>query len=137
MRSAPLETQAHETEHGPVTLPTLDEMLRIKSWLVVTRNATRDYLDAVALADRIESERDRSAVWSALESLDSLYPQSNGSSVVLQLAKQLAEPNPSDLGTVRLIEYRGIAERWRSWEYVVARAGDYAQLVLGRYQVPE
>jgi hypothetical protein len=137
MRAAPLETQVHETEHGPVTLPTLDEMLRIKSWLVVTRNATRDYLDAVALADRIESEQDRAAVWSALESLDFLYPQANGSSVLLQLAKQLAEPHPSDLGTVQLTEYRGIAERWRSWEYVVARAGEYAQLILRSYQVPE
>lgn len=136
IRSAPLETQVHETEYGPVTLPTLDEMLRIKSWLVVTRNATRDYLDAVALADRIETERDGLAVWSALESLDSLYPQSNGSSVVLQLAKQFAEPNPNDLGTVRLTEYRGVAERWRSWENVVARAGDYAQLILSCYQVP-
>lgn len=34
-------------------MPTLPEMLRIKAYLVVQRNATRDYLDTVALADRL------------------------------------------------------------------------------------
>jgi len=30
---------------GPIRVPTLPEMLRVKAWLVLRRNATRDYLD--------------------------------------------------------------------------------------------
>ncbi len=47
IRGAPLET----TIVAGVTLPTMEEMLRIKGWLVVTRNAVRDYLDFCALGE--------------------------------------------------------------------------------------
>ncbi len=53
IRVAPLETARVETAHGPITLPTIEEMLRIKAWLVVTRNETRDYIDVAALSHRI------------------------------------------------------------------------------------
>ena len=38
---------------SPVTVPTEGEILRIKGVLILRRNATRDYLDFVALADRM------------------------------------------------------------------------------------
>ncbi len=50
-RSAPLETQEIETDHGTLRLPTRAEILRIKAFLVFDRNATRDYLDVAALWD--------------------------------------------------------------------------------------
>ena len=39
-----------------LTLPTEAEILRIEGVLILRRNATRDYLDFVALADRIGAE---------------------------------------------------------------------------------
>jgi hypothetical protein len=130
IRSAPLQTEIRQTPYGPITLPTLDEMLRIKAYLVATRNAARDYLDTVALADRLEQERGVDGVWIALEPLDRLYPQSNESSILLQVAKQLAEPHPKDLGAAYLTEYRGIADRWKSWDSVLERASALATLIL-------
>jgi len=53
-------------------------MLRIKAVLILKRNATRDYLDFAALADRLGEE---DAVM-ALSSFDSIYPQPNGESAL-------------------------------------------------------
>ena len=133
IRTAPLQTEVRPTPYGPIILPTLDEMLRIKAYLVVTRNATRDYLDVAALADRIEHEGGKNAVWSALEPLDRLYPQENNESIILQFAKQMAEPNPKDLGKTELAEYSGISEQWKSWDVVVAHARTLATFILHKY----
>jgi len=47
-RSAPLETTEVVVQDGRrLRLPTIEETLRIKTFLVVDRNATRDYLDVV------------------------------------------------------------------------------------------
>jgi hypothetical protein len=57
IRDQPLETQ--EVAIGGVRLrvPTEAEMLRIKAVLVLKRNATRDYLDFAAIAERIGSKK--------------------------------------------------------------------------------
>jgi len=49
-RSVPLETTEVAGRSGRIRLPTIDETLRIKTFLVVDRNATRDYLDVAALS---------------------------------------------------------------------------------------
>src|SRR6185437_6600612 len=48
-RSRPLETTVMRVGEHDVTVPTLPEVLRIKAYLSVTRNTTRDYLDLAAL----------------------------------------------------------------------------------------
>lgn len=92
IRTEPLETTKISTTAGDITIPTIEEMLRIKSWLIVSRNTTRDYIDTVALADALGGDR----TTEALRSLDTLYPQENHSSVLQQLAKQMAQPCPYD-----------------------------------------
>jgi hypothetical protein len=77
IRSAPLETMQFETPYGVLMVPTLPEMLRIKAWLAVRRNATRDYLDVAALSDQLGDE----AAVQALSTMDALYPQASGESV--------------------------------------------------------
>ena len=53
IRRAPLEVTEVVLPSGHrLRVPTADEILRIKGFLVVRRNQTRDYLDVVALADR-------------------------------------------------------------------------------------
>jgi hypothetical protein len=117
-RVAPLETTTWDSAYGPIVLPTLPEMLRIKAWLVVDRNATRDYLDFAALAERMRELHGTQAVVDAVLPMDRLYPQENGESVVRQFARQLAEPLPHDLADNDLSAYRWIADRWRSWDAV-------------------
>jgi hypothetical protein len=115
IRAAPLEVEQTATPAGPVTLPTTAEMLRIKAWLILTRNAARDYIDFAALSDRIGL----SSATTALLRLDELYPQDNGESPRQQLMKQLAAPKPYDLVSLDLAEYRDLQPRWRRWENIV------------------
>jgi hypothetical protein len=133
IRAQPLDVETYETSSGPIVLPTLPEMARVKAWLTVTRNATRDYVDFVALADRIEINSGIEGVIDALSPMDRFYPQTNGTSVGLQLAKQLAEPRPRDLGDGDLSAYRLIADRWKDWDVVKRAAERYGVLLLEEF----
>ena len=79
--------------------------------LILKRNATRDYLDFVALADHMGDM----SVAAALRSLDILYRQSNSESLSQQLQVQLANVVPYDLEEIELSEYRNLAPRWHDW----------------------
>jgi hypothetical protein len=117
IRRRPLDIEVVDVPGGSVKVPTLAEMLRIKAWLVLRRNATRDYLDVVALADRIGHG---SAV-RVLRGVDDYYEDQQGPGgrrVATQLAKQLASPGPYDLSDVDLRHYRRLEERWRNWDEV-------------------
>ena len=122
IRQAPLETQQVEMAGGIVTIPTEAEMLRIKGVLILKRNATRDYLDFVALASHLGGE----AVGNALRPFDSLYPQANGESALQQLQIQLANPLPYDLDATNLVEYKNLEARWHQWDAVKAVAASTA-----------
>jgi len=126
MREQPLETTSMQWEGQSITVPTLAEILRIKGVLILKRNATRDYLDFVALADAME-EAD---VVAALRNFDALYPQSNGYSALQQLQIQLAKPLPYDLEETALDEYRNLATKWRDWTTVESAAARIADLIL-------
>jgi hypothetical protein len=69
IRDEPLETTNVQHQGQFITLPTAAEILRIKAALIIKRNATRDYLDFVALAERLGEV----ATVSALERFDELY----------------------------------------------------------------
>lgn len=116
-RAFPLETHEIATSGGPLRVPTPAEILRIKAWLIVDRNATRDFLDVAAISDKLSLETSARA----LASLDHLYPQGEDKGAVRQqIMRQLAKPRPFDLDEVkpRLAEYKSIAPRWRSWAAV-------------------
>lgn len=122
IRDEPLETTRIETPGGPVTLPTREEMLRIKAVLILKRNATRDYLDFCALADSLGDE----GVLRALLPFDRLYPQPNGQSALQQLQAQLSNPMPYDLEETDLAQYKGLVPRWQDWNNVRATCGAVA-----------
>ena len=50
IRPAPIETQTIATPDGTLVVPTLDELIRIKSVLAYDRNAMRDFIDLAELA---------------------------------------------------------------------------------------
>lgn len=118
IREQPLETVQVSIADGELTVPTLSEILRIKAVLILRRNATRDYLDFVALADAMGDD----AVVQALSRFDQLYPQPNGQSAMQQLQVQLAKPLPYDLEETRLSEYKNLAVRWHDWHQIEAVA---------------
>ncbi len=116
IREEPLETTVLDYRGERLTVPTDSEILRIKGVLILKRNATRDYLDFVALADHIGDER----VAQALQLFDKLYQQANGESPLQQLQAQLANALPYDLDDVSpdLPEYKNLAPQWHDWNSV-------------------
>lgn len=109
-----------------VTAPTPAEMLRLKGILILRRNATRDYLDFVALANYLEDNK----VVEVLQRFDQLYPQSNEESALQQLQVQLANPLPYDLEEINLSEYKNLADRWHNWSQVKSACIKCAMLIF-------
>lgn len=131
MRRRPLEVEEVAVGARKVRVPTLEEMARIKAWLCLVRNATRDYLDFAALADRLGPE----AVVDVVLSMDDYYADQlgvGGRRIATQVAKQLAEPLPGDLDRVDLRFYRRLDPRWQDWCAVADACKRTAVRVLGR-----
>jgi len=128
IREEPLETTQVEILGQMLTVPTEAEILRIKAVLILKRNATRDYLDFVALAARLGSDGVARALWH----FDRLYPQPNGESALQQLQIQLANPLPYDLEDVNLAEYKSLNVRWHDWQAVKAVCADCATIIFDR-----
>lgn len=129
IRRRPLEVEELLTPAGTIRVPTLEEMLRIKSWLVLRRNATRDYLDVVALAETLGND----AAATVVLGLDEYYADQTeraGGRVSAQVCKQLAEPAPYDRSRVDLRRYRSLDERWADWVNVEAASRSLAVAVL-------
>ena len=122
IRTEPLETTTLDVGGLALTIPTEAEILRIKGVLILKRNATRDYLDFVALATHMGSR----STGEALRPFDRLYPQESGESTLQQLQAQLANPLPYDLGESDLSEYRDLAAQWRDWDKVKSACGRVA-----------
>jgi hypothetical protein len=118
IRTRPLETTQVTLPSGrALTVPTAEETLRIKGFLIVRRNQTRDYLDVAALADRYGLDK----AAPVLARIDDYYADQHGegSGVAAQLARQLADPRPKDSSvTGQLGTYRNLARRWTQWDEV-------------------
>jgi hypothetical protein len=119
IRRVPLEVVEVELPSGQVLrVPTPDEMLRVKGYLVVRRNQVRDYLNVAALSDRA------GIVHAAgiLRHIDDYYADqrdSGSQGVATQLARQLAEPRPADSRTIRQLgQYKQLDPRWTDWKNV-------------------
>ncbi len=116
-RTRPLETE----EVAGLVIPTLAEMARIKAWLLATRHTVRDYLDTVALLERLGPDAE-----AGLLSFDDIYRQPGGASVLAEVVERLAAAAPRDLAEVDLKSYRGLAEPWNDWGHVVSRGRAWA-----------
>lgn len=128
IREQPLETTQVEYFGAKLTVPTPAEILRIKGVLILKRNATRDYLDFVALADHLGDEN----VALALQSFDALYRQDNGESPLQQLQVQLANAMPYDLEGTELAEYKNLNPHWHDWDVVKVACARLATMIFDR-----
>jgi hypothetical protein len=116
IRTRPLEVAEVSLPSGQVLrVPTPDETLRIKGYLIVRRNQVRDYLDVAALSDKygIAHAAD------VLRHIDAYYSDQRGpgpEGVASQLARQLADPKPADARTIgQLGRYKDLDVRWADW----------------------
>jgi len=128
-RSAPLETTSVRAPGGKTLMvPTIDEMLRIKTFLVVERNATRDYLDVAALSHSLGTARSVRS----LERMKDLYAEFAGEAgdILTSIVVKLASPEPYDLTEVDLSEYKGIIAPWDNWSSVTKRCRQLAAAIL-------
>ncbi|MGH3662816.1 MAG: hypothetical protein ACRDTQ_13260 [Micromonosporaceae bacterium] len=118
IRARPLETVDVTLESGrTLRAPTAEETLRVKAFLIVRRNQTRDYLDVAALADGYGITRSAEV----LSDIDNYYLDQHGEGrgVAAQLVRQLADPRPADASVTReLAHYRNLAPRWTDWRQV-------------------
>ncbi|MGH3613447.1 MAG: hypothetical protein ACRDRK_12820 [Pseudonocardia sp.] len=130
IRRTPLEVARVTLPSGHVLVaPTPAETLRVKAFLVVRRNQTRDYLDVAALSVRCGTAR----AAAALADIDSFYADQHGTGdgVASQLVRQLADPRPKDRSTTRnLGRYKNLARPWRDWPAVVAACRELAAAML-------
>lgn len=129
LRSRPLETTRMDVGGKPLVVPTADETLRIKAWLALSRNQTRDYLDIAALADRIGLDR----AAAVLCDMDDYYADLNRrpEAVVTQLVRQLADPRPRDGEvTKQLSHYKSLDPRWHDWSRVKALLANLAETIV-------
>jgi hypothetical protein len=126
IRTRPLETAQITLPSGrSLTVPTAAETLRIKGFLIVRRNQTRDYLDVAALADRYGA----SQAAGVLARIDDYYQDQHGGGrgIAAQLAKQLADPRPKDASvTTQLEAYRNLTPRWTDWGEVRSACAELA-----------
>ena len=120
-RTRPLEIE----EVDGLRVPTLQEMARIKGWLLATRDTVRDYLDTVVLLERLGDR-----VAAAFAPFDEIYAQASGTSplseVVERLARGLAADTEIDLAT-----YRGLVHPWTERQHVVGRGRHWATVLAG------
>jgi hypothetical protein len=130
IRTVPLETQRITlSSRRTLVVPTAPETLRIKAFLIVARNQTRDYLDVAALADRYGIAP---AAWT-LAHLDEYYADMRvaGTPVGDQVVRQLADPQPADLEVTRQLSvYKQLVPRWTRWRAVTDVCGELASAIV-------
>ncbi|MHB1765118.1 MAG: hypothetical protein ACYCS1_06235 [Gammaproteobacteria bacterium] len=114
IRDEPLATTVVNYHGIKVTVPTEGEMLRIKGVLILKRNATRDYLDFVALADHMGDDPAR-------RGSPGIYPWGQ---------RRLAFPY--DLEETELSEYKNLDLRWHDWNSVKAACAHIATVIFDR-----
>ena len=124
-RLGPVETTNVQLPTGDrLQIPTGAETLRLKSYLVMCRNSTKDFEE---FADLVESMETETAAL-VLSGMDRYYCGQNPKSrwVATQLVRRLADPQPSDEHEFAMSDPDAAAE----WEKVRQRCLSVAVAML-------
>lgn len=129
-RKTALETTTITLPSGAdLVIPTEEEILRIKAYLIVNRNQARDYLDTAALATHLGMEQARSVV----ADIDIYYGELSDTegAVSTVLADRLFECRPKDHKAIATLpRYKGLRPEWADWSHVRAVCRELAKGVL-------
>jgi hypothetical protein len=129
LRSQPLESTEGEVRGKRLVVPTAAEIMRIKAWLALSRNQTRDYLSIAALAEEIGLEE----AAGVLICIDDYYSDINSrpEAVSTQLVRQLSDPRPRDAEvTTQLASYKALDPHWHDWSTVKAVLAELAERMV-------
>ncbi len=124
-RRSPVETTNVQLPTGDrLRVPTGAEALRLKGYLIMCRNSSRDYADFADMVDSVEPET--AAV--VLAGMDSYYgcQTSRREWMATQLVRRLADPHPSDFSDEQWSEPDAKAD----WEDVKQRCLSVAVAML-------
>jgi len=131
IRKKELEFQTAAIGGLTLNVPTIDEITRIKAFLIIKRNQMRDYLDFAALSDKIGI----TACAQIMENLDEYYTDDSTAHekpALSQLLRQLCNPHPKDYRNIeQLPEYKGVAEKWKDWDFTVEICKSVAREIMG------
>ncbi len=129
-RRSPMETTNVQLPTGDrLKIPTGAETLRLKGYLIMGRNSTRDYTEFASLVDCMET-RTAAAV---LVGMDRYYagPNRKNHWVATQLVRRLADPRPTDTtGATAEAGREADREREADWEKVRQRCLSVAVAML-------
>lgn len=129
-RQHPLEVTTVRLPSGAeLVIPTHDEILRIKAYLIVNRNQVRDYLDTAALAESLGIDHARAV----LQRIDNFYTELSNTdgAVSTVLAERLYHAKPRDHKAIAsLASYKGLDPRWSSWKAVESVCRELAEGML-------
>jgi hypothetical protein len=126
----PLETNDVILDNGEtLTIPTIEEILRIKAYFIVNRNQVRDYLDVIALTDKIGLDK----VTSIHLDIDSYYSDiwKYKNDIKSSLVEKLSVIEPDDFETIaQLKNYKGLNEPYSNWNYIEEKGELIAQKLI-------
>ena len=118
IRKKVLEFQKVDIGEFSLNVPTIEELIRIKAFLIIKRNQMRDYLDFAALAEKNGIE----ASAHTIKNLDEYYTDDKNyeKPALSQLLRQLSNPQPKDSRNIeQLLHYKGAKEKWKNWDYII------------------
>jgi hypothetical protein len=118
-RPVPLETQEIELPEGKLTIPTLQELLRVKAFLLYDRNYTRDFFDFAELSCLLETKE----TVDALTTLDEKFGWEKQPSVILEVIKNLLNPSPHDFDDAKhgFSQLRFLKPKLKTWAEVAEK----------------
>jgi hypothetical protein len=130
IRKKPLETQQIFVNGKIFTVPTPEEMLRIKSFFILKRNASRDYIDFAALSVFLGSQ----GINDSLSIFDDYYAViSKYDSPVKQLITQLVIPLPHDKKKFSIKDYKYINNQLNDWSKINKQCQNASVLLMHIY----
>jgi hypothetical protein len=118
IRKKPLEFENVHIGELSLNIPTIEEITRIKAFLIVKRNQMRDYLDFAALSDKMGI----SNCAKIIDKIDDYYTDEakTDKPLLSQLLRQLSEPMPKDKSNIELLpDYKGTSEKWKDWNFII------------------
>lgn len=125
LRTSPVETVTIETQSGTLIIPTLDELIAMKAVLCYRRSVTRDFLDFAALTECTDEE----TVLRSLLKIDDRYGNLQSNSLMLEVARTLAAPEPEDLEDTDPSDYKALAPEWHNWEKTFALCQRFGRML--------
>lgn len=123
-REAPLK----KTQIDGLWVPTVDEALRIKAFLLTNRLATRDYLDVAALSDKLGLD----AAVKSLSHLNLLYTSKNNTQTPLTQFSEACFKEPLDLEATNVATYKGVVPPYNDWEEIRKRVSELGKAIALR-----